>query len=221
MGWPTAASQVGENLMISDRAHVIFPWHFEEDRLLDKQVRRRGEAIGTTMRGIGPCYQDKVGRRLADARSAICIARSSASGSTRSRGPSTQLFAALAAARRSGLTPQEIFHQYHDYAGRLEPHVRRHDRLPARRGRKPASGCCSRAQGALLDIDHGTFPFVTSSNSSGVGVSAGSGVPADTSPRSSAWSRRIARASAAARSPPSKTTRSASKSAAAATNTAP
>jgi adenylosuccinate synthase len=54
---------IGKNLMISDRAHVIFPWHFEEDRLLDQQCT--GEAIGTTMRGIGPCYRDKVGRSLA------------------------------------------------------------------------------------------------------------------------------------------------------------
>src|SRR5512146_692948 len=56
--------QVGKNLMISDRAHVIFPWHFEEDRLLNERCAG-GEAIGTTMRGIGPCYRDKVGRSFA------------------------------------------------------------------------------------------------------------------------------------------------------------
>ena len=53
--------KVGSNLMLSDRAHLIFPWHFEEDRLLNDQVAG-GEALGTTMRGIGPCYRDKVGR---------------------------------------------------------------------------------------------------------------------------------------------------------------
>jgi adenylosuccinate synthase len=52
--------QVTKNLMLSTRAHVIFPWHFEEDRLLNDSTG--GEAIGTTMRGIGPCYCDKVGR---------------------------------------------------------------------------------------------------------------------------------------------------------------
>ena len=51
--------------MISDRAHVVLPWHFEEDRLLDQLCSSGGEAIGTTMRGIGPCYRDKVGRSLA------------------------------------------------------------------------------------------------------------------------------------------------------------
>ena len=50
-----------ENLRISDRAHVIFPWHFAEDRALDKSTSD-GENIGTTGRGIGPCYRDKVGR---------------------------------------------------------------------------------------------------------------------------------------------------------------
>ena len=56
--------RVDRNLMISDRAHVIFPWHFEEDRLLNDQCSA-GEAIGTTMRGIGPCYRDKMGRSFA------------------------------------------------------------------------------------------------------------------------------------------------------------
>ena len=50
-----------DNLRISDRAHVIFPWHFAEDRALDKSTSD-GENIGTTGRGIGPCYRDKVGR---------------------------------------------------------------------------------------------------------------------------------------------------------------
>ena len=60
-----------KNLVISDRAHVIFPWHIAEDRALDSSLAG-GEAIGTTQRGIGPCYQDKVGRsyaiRLGDTR---------------------------------------------------------------------------------------------------------------------------------------------------------
>ncbi len=56
--------KVAENLMISDRAHVIFPWHVEEDKLLDGQCTS-GESIGTTQRGIGPCYSDKFGRSLA------------------------------------------------------------------------------------------------------------------------------------------------------------
>src|SRR5258707_5470403 len=56
--------EVGKNLVISDRAHVIFPWHIAEDRALDSSLSG-GEAIGTTQRGIGPCYRDKVGRSYA------------------------------------------------------------------------------------------------------------------------------------------------------------
>ncbi|MBW8885485.1 MAG: adenylosuccinate synthetase, partial [Planctomycetia bacterium] len=52
--------EVGSNLRLSDRAHVVFPWHIAEDKLLDQATG--GESIGTTLRGIGPCYRDKVGR---------------------------------------------------------------------------------------------------------------------------------------------------------------
>lgn len=51
---------VGSNLILSDRAHVVFPWHIAEDKVLDQATG--GENIGTTLRGIGPCYRDKVGR---------------------------------------------------------------------------------------------------------------------------------------------------------------
>ncbi|MCE5303993.1 MAG: adenylosuccinate synthase [Planctomycetaceae bacterium] len=166
--------RIEKNLMLSDRAHVIFPWHFEEDRLLDQQCAG-GEAIGTTMRGIGPCYRDKVGRSLAvrlgdmyrpDFRTRIeLIAKAK-----------NEILGRLGAGGEP-LDPQKIFEAYHGYAERLRPYVADTtayllDALEAGR-RVLLEG----AQGALLDIDHGTFPFVTSSNSSGVGVSAGSGVP--------------------------------------------
>jgi len=170
--------QVERNLMISNRAHVIFPWHFEEDRLLNAQTG--GEAIGTTLRGIGPCYRDKVGRslaiRLGDmyrpnfaervAHIAEAKNRSLAGYATATDAPAPQLDAA------------EIHRQYAEYAERLAPFVAdttAHllDAVEADR-RILFEG----AQGALLDIDHGTFPYVTSSNSSGVGVAPGSGVPA-------------------------------------------
>ena len=168
---------VGKNLMISDRAHVIFPWHFEEDRLLNDQCAG-GEAIGTTMRGIGPCYRDKVGGshaiRLGDMYRKSFPARV------------TQIVKAKMAVLRGlggaadapALDADEICRQYLGYVERLRPHVADTtayllDAVDANK-RILFEG----AQGALLDIDHGTLPFVTSSNSSGVGVSSGSGVPA-------------------------------------------
>ncbi|NLF08834.1 MAG: adenylosuccinate synthase [Pirellulaceae bacterium] len=164
--------KVADNLIVSDRAHVIFPWHFEEDRLLERQCG--DEAIGTTLRGIGPCYRDKVGRSLAvrfgdlyrpDFRARIeRIVRAK-----------NELFAALSGDAR--LDAGEIFERYRGYAERLRPHAADTTAflLDAVEAGRPV--LFEGAQGALLDIDHGTFPFVTSSNSSGVGVSAGSGVP--------------------------------------------
>jgi len=168
--------KVGQNLMISDRAHVIFPWHFEEDRLSDRQ-RANGEAIGTTMRGIGPCYRDKVGRscgiRLGDLyrdefRSRLLQIAEEKNAAITAMTPGGKF---------TPLDGEKIFAEYLAHAERLRPHVADTttyllDALEAGR-RLLFEG----AQGALLDIDHGTFPYVTSSNSSGVGISAGSGVP--------------------------------------------
>jgi adenylosuccinate synthase len=166
---------VGKNLMISDRAHVIFPWHFEEDRLLDTQCT--GEAIGTTLRGIGPCYRDKVGRshaiRLGDMYRENFRERIAHIAEAKN-----QIFSSFKASDNIKLLdPATICEEYARYAEKLKPHVADTttyllDAIEAGK-RLLFEG----AQGSLLDIDHGTFPFVTSSNSSGVGVSSGSGVP--------------------------------------------
>ncbi len=168
--------KVAENLMLSDRAHVIFPWHFEEDRLLDRQCTS-GEAIGTTIRGIGPCYCDKVGRslavRLGDMYRASFRGQIEQIVEAKSRG-----LAGLGGTSDGvRIDADEIFQQYSEYARRLKPHVADTtayllDALEADR-----KVLFEGAQGTLLDVDHGTFPYVTSSNSSGVGVSSGSGVP--------------------------------------------
>jgi adenylosuccinate synthase len=165
---------VGKNLMLSDRAHVIFPWHVEEDRLAEQQCG--GEAIGTTLRGIGPCYRDKFGRGLAirmgdmyrpDFRARIeRIAR-----------VKNDFFTAFGDSAVAKLDPQEIFDQYRAYAERLSPHVADTTAYLLDAAEAGKRMLFEGAQGALLDIDHGTFPFVTSSNSSGVGAAAGSGVP--------------------------------------------
>jgi adenylosuccinate synthase len=165
--------KVGDNLMLSDRAHVIFPWHVAEDAILDKSCSS-GENIGTTMRGIGPCYRDKVGRSFAirlgdlyrdnfrEKLEYIAEAKNATVGVLIAPHPFNSV---------------EIISEYTGYAERLRPYVGDTtsyllDAVEAGR-RILLEG----AQGALLDVDHGTFPFVTSSNSSGVGVSSGSGLP--------------------------------------------
>lgn len=166
--------RVAENLMLSDRAHVIFPWHFEEDRLLDA-VCSAGEAIGTTMRGIGPCYQDKLGRSLA-VRLGDLYREDFPAQVEKIVGVKRRLLAALG---DSGcrLEAEEICRQYSGYASRLRPHVADTTAYLLDAVEQGKRVLFEGAQGSLLDIDHGTFPFVTSSNSSGVGVSGGSGVP--------------------------------------------
>ncbi|MDZ4820174.1 MAG: adenylosuccinate synthase [Planctomycetota bacterium] len=168
--------QVSDNLMISDRAHVIFPWHMQEDRQMDGGVSG-GEAIGTTQRGIGPCYRDKVGRayaiRLGDLFrpefreqvAHICEAK-------------TRLLAgSTVAANSAALNAEQIFQEYSGYAKLLKPYVADTTAYLLDAVENNQRLLFEGAQGALLDIDHGTFPYVTSSNSSGVGVSSGSGIP--------------------------------------------
>jgi len=166
--------QVGRNLMLSDRAHVIFPWHIEEDRLLDSCAGR--ESIGTTMRGIGPCYRDKVGRSLALRLGALYRDDFQQRIQDIVRVKSRMLAAMADPPCPVSLDAQQIGDQYADYARRLEPHVGDTTAFLLGAAESGKQILFEGAQGSLLDIDHGTFPYVTSSNSSGVGVSAGSGV---------------------------------------------
>ena len=175
---------VGRNLMISDRAHVIFPWHRIEDALFDKIAN--SEPIGTTMRGIGPCYRDKVGRSLAIRFGDFY------------RSKFKEIIANIADAKNrmigglvgdidnslgiqgidSEFDADRIYEEYMDYAERLHPYVTDTTDYLLNAVDADQKILFEGAQGSLLDIDHGTFPYVTGSNSSGVGISSGSGVPA-------------------------------------------
>jgi len=174
-GLTSRGVRVSDNLLLSDRAHVIFPWHFAEDKLLDESCSG-GEKIGTTGRGIGPCYRDKVGRahalRLADLYRPDFRQKLEFVAAQKNR-----MLGALSSGALPALDAGQIYADYTQYAERLKPFAADTtsyllDALEA--GKKVLF---EGAQGALLDIDHGTFPYVTSSNSSGLGVSTGSGVP--------------------------------------------
>ena len=160
--------------MVSDHAHVIFPYHMEEERLNEAGAE---QAIGTTGRGIGPCYQDKVGRIAAvrvgellypdHLRERLHIIVPRKNRLLRGLSPDAKQFDADALCR-----------EYLGYAEQMRPHVADtthllHDGLGAGKGI-----LFEAAQGSLLDVDHGTYPYVTSSNSSTAGVWSGSGVPA-------------------------------------------
>jgi len=167
---------VAENLMLSDRAHLILPWHIAEDRALDDS-KVDGERIGTTLRGIGPCYRDKVGRmsaiRLGDLYQPDLLEKIRTITELK-----VKMLAGLNVKTSDlSLDADQIYSDYSHLADRLQPFVT--DTTPFLLDAVEANRAIlfEGAQGALLDIDHGTFPFVTSSNSSGVGVSAGSGIP--------------------------------------------
>ena len=161
-------------LLISDKAHVIFPYHMVEEAIFES--RRGDKAIGTTMRGIGTCYRDKAGRthaiRMGDLlRPSFFRERLEEIVDTKS--------AMIKALDPSASIPSvdEIYDEYIKYMEILKDQVidttaYLHDALKVGR-----SMLFEGSQGSLLDIDHGTFPYVTSSNSSGCGIQGGSGIP--------------------------------------------
>jgi adenylosuccinate synthase len=173
-GLKSRSMPVGSNLLISDRAHVIFPHHVAEEAALEES--RKDNAIGTTMRGIGTCYRDKAGRthaiRVGDlyypdifrTRLADIVAQKNT------------ILRALAPAF-TPLDAGQIAEEYLGYAKQLEPHVIDTTSFLHKSLAQGKKLLFEGAQGSLLDIDHGTFPFVTSSSSSGCGIHSGSGVP--------------------------------------------
>ena len=167
--------KVSDNLMISDRTHVIFPWHFAEDRVFDENPAD-GESIGTTQRGIGPCYRDKVGRSMA-IRLGDMYRPGLRNKITQIAEIKNRTLASLSDGKAETLDAGAIFDEYQGFAERLAPHVADTTAFLLNAVEDDQRILFEGAQGALLDVDHGTYPFVTSSNSSGVGVPAGSGVP--------------------------------------------
>ena len=165
-----------DNLKLSDRVHMIFPWHFAEDRAMD-QSTSDGENIGTTQRGIGPCYRDKVGRsyalRLGDLYRPSFRDRVEMITAVKNR----SLGAMYPEGEFEPLDAAAIYEKYRGYAERLKPYIDDTTEYLLSAAEAGKRILFEGAQGALLDVDHGTYPFVTSSNSSGVGVSNGSGVP--------------------------------------------
>jgi adenylosuccinate synthase len=165
---------VGENLLISDRAHVIFPWHVAEEAILEDS--RGDNAIGTTRRGIGTCYRDKAGRTHAIRMGDLYHTGTFAARLSDIVQQKNAMLRALAPDLQP-LDAAKIADEYLGYAHALQVHVTDttaflHKALAAGK-RLLFEG----AQGSLLDLDHGTFPFVTSSSSSGCGIHSGSGVP--------------------------------------------
>lgn len=161
-------------LFISENAHVVLDYHKKEDQLREESLGKH--KLGTTIRGIGPCYADKVGRsyavRMSDFRNLAELRKKLQT----IVGYKNGLFAALYGA--AAMSVETIVENCGSYAERLVPFTTDTTELLHEAIGQGRSILFEGAQGALLDLDHGTFPYVTSSNSSSLGLPAGSGVPA-------------------------------------------
>jgi adenylosuccinate synthase len=161
----------GKNFVLSDRAHVVMPWH----KFLDKYSEAGKGKIGTTQRGIGPCYSDKAARkgiRVADLyNEKVFVERVQAFTDEKNK-----ILKALYGEVPT-LDPRRIVEEYQGYAERLRPFVGDAVAVVNAAIDKGRRVLFEGAQGSLLDIDFGTYPYVTSSNSDACGISAGTGVP--------------------------------------------
>ncbi|MDR2581179.1 MAG: adenylosuccinate synthase [Fibromonadaceae bacterium] len=162
---------VSNCILIAENAHVVLPWHIACDKL--KEERAGKDAIGTTGRGIGPCYSDKVNRH------GVRVGDLLDEGELRPR------IEAIASFRNdefkkmygaAAIDPEPVIKEYLEYGKQLKPYICDtvfflYESLKANK-RIIFEG----AQGTILDVDHGTYPFVTSSNTVAGSASCGSGV---------------------------------------------
>ena len=163
--------EFGENLFLSDRAHVILPYHRRIEAVSEKKLGDR--RIGTTCRGIGPAYEDKVARRgirVGDLR------HSDALQDKLSHLVAEKNTWIAAQGEEADLDANEIFSVLMDFAKIALPHVTDTSRLIHEAMQAGRSVLFEGAQATLLDIDHGTYPFVTSSSATAAGAAVGSGV---------------------------------------------
>jgi adenylosuccinate synthase len=163
-----AGIAIGDRLIVSDKAHLILPYHKELDLL--SEARRGERKIGTTSRGIGPAYEDKIARRgvrvgdLANTDALRTAIRHNVDARNRIIGDSVMDADTVLADLGAAWT-------------RMAPWVADVSLFLARARDQGRAIMFEGAQGTLLDIDHGTYPYVTSSNATIGGVCTGLGVP--------------------------------------------
>ena len=160
-----------ERLKVSSRAHLIMPYH----RALDHTSEERlgNEKIGTTLRGIGPAYEDKAGRRGIRVSDALVpeLLRMRIERNLEEANRIIVLFG------RPPLYADEIYNEISVLAERLRPYVCETSHFLSEAGKQNKKILLEGAQATLLDVDHGTYPFVTSSNPTAGGAAVGAGIP--------------------------------------------
>ena len=160
---------VDGRLFVSEGAHVIFPYHKKLDEIKEEKRKK----IGTTKKGIGPCYADKVARngiRIADLFDEATFREKLRANLDEKNAILEKIY------DTEGFSFSALYNEYLGYAGRIKKYVSNTALVLNDAVRKKKRIMFEGAQGTLLDVDHGTYPFVTSSNSTAGGASTGTGV---------------------------------------------
>jgi len=158
-------------LKISTNAHLITPYHRTIDKVSERFLGK--SKIGTTGRGIGPAYADKINRigiRVQDLFD-LSILKQKVEAALHDK---NQIL--IKVFNRKGITVDEVINEYLDYAQVLKPYVTDTSLLLDQALSQGKVVLLEGSQGTLLDVDHGTYPFVTSSNPTAGGASTGSGI---------------------------------------------
>ncbi|WP_433499125.1 adenylosuccinate synthase [Sphaerimonospora sp. CA-214678] len=161
-----------DRLLISANAHLIMPHHKAIDKVTERYLGK--SKIGTTGRGIGPTYGDKIyrmGIRVQDLLDPGILGQKIEAALTEKNQILTKIY------NRRGLEPAKILEEYLGYAERLRPHITDTSLVLSRALDENKVVLLEGGQGTLLDIDHGTYPFVTSSSPTSGGACTGSGIP--------------------------------------------
>jgi adenylosuccinate synthase len=159
------------NLLVSNRAHLILPYHVALDRAIE--ASRGGAAVGTTMRGIGPAYEDKMARRglrAGDLSDPASLSEKLAHNAKQANRMVAMLGGDL-------IDERKLIEDGQAWCELIAPHICDTTYFLNQAARAGKSLLLEGAQATMLDIDHGTYPFVTSSNSSIGGACTGAGIP--------------------------------------------
>ena len=160
-----------KKLAISANAHVIMPYHKLLDELIEESLGDK--KIGTTKKGIGPCYADKIQRsgiRIQDLLDDEVFAEKVKINVEEKNQLLTKIYG------RDALDPYEIINEFKAYKEIINNHIKDTSLMISNAIKQDKNILFEGAQGTLLDIDHGTYPFVTSSNTSSANAAIGSGV---------------------------------------------
>jgi len=160
-----------EKLAISPNAHVIMPYHKLLDELIEESLGEN--KIGTTKKGIGPCYADKIQRngiRIQD----LLDDRIFEGKVRKNVEDKNQLLTKIY--NKDPLNPEEIINEFKEYKNLISSHIKDTSLMISNAIKENKNILFEGAQGTLLDIDHGTYPFVTSSNTSSANAAIGSGI---------------------------------------------